>query len=341
MAVTFLLGPPGAGKSYEAVVYQVLPALQQGRKVITNLPLNLEKFSLLDPAYSALIEVRKATSDNLKPFSDVADYQDPWRHPEHGYGPLYVIDECHIPMPRGGTGRDVEEWYSLHRHEGADLVLMTQSYGKVSKSICDLVQTVIVLRKNTALGSQKSYRREVRDGLTRANRIGKPAIRTYKKEYFSLYQSYTRGGKAEAGASDIRPIWKRWEFYSAGVALLIVLYQVVFGSGILPPGLRLGDRPAAPPAASGASGAPGSPGTPPASPKLTALSAMPFKSLVIVGTLELGPEKMPVFQGIKGKSARKTVTAGDLRRMGVNVTTIGPCLVRYEFRGETGEATCE
>jgi hypothetical protein len=63
--------------------------------------------------------------------------------------------------------------------------------------------------------------------------------------------------------------------------------------------------------------------------------------LVIVGTLELGPEKMPVFQGIKGKSARKTVTAGDLRRMGVNVTTIGPCLVRYEFRGETGEATCE
>lgn len=339
MAVTFLLGPPGAGKSYEAVVYQVIPALQQGRKVITNLPLNLEKFALLDPGYPALIEVRKATSENLKPFSTLADYQDPWRHPEHGFGPLYVIDECHIPMPRGGTGRDVEEWYSLHRHEGADLVLMTQSYGKVSKSICDLVQTVIVLRKNTALGSQKSYRREVRDGLTRANRIGKPAVRTYKKEYFSLYQSYTRGGKAEAGASDIKPIWKHWSFYAAGAALLIVLYQVIFGSGILPPGLRGATKPTGPPLA--ASGDPRVSGALSTPSKPTALSSMPFKALVIVGTLEFGPEKMPVFQGITGKSARKTVTAGDLRRMGIKVTTIGPCLVRYEFRGERGEATCE
>ncbi|POB76042.1 zonular occludens toxin domain-containing protein, partial [Vibrio vulnificus] len=35
---------PGSGKSYESVVYHVIPALKDGRKVVTNLPLNLEHF---------------------------------------------------------------------------------------------------------------------------------------------------------------------------------------------------------------------------------------------------------------------------------------------------------
>jgi zona occludens toxin len=54
-----LEGIPGSGKSYEAVVFHVLPALQRGRKVITNLPLNVEMFAALDPAYRDLLEIRR------------------------------------------------------------------------------------------------------------------------------------------------------------------------------------------------------------------------------------------------------------------------------------------
>ena len=46
-----LEGIPGSGKSYEATVYHVLAALQTGRLVITNLPLNVEVFAAIDPAY--------------------------------------------------------------------------------------------------------------------------------------------------------------------------------------------------------------------------------------------------------------------------------------------------
>ena len=58
--INLLEGVPGSGKSYEAVVYHVLPALQSGRKVITNLPLNLNAFSVLYPDLVHLIELRKS-----------------------------------------------------------------------------------------------------------------------------------------------------------------------------------------------------------------------------------------------------------------------------------------
>lgn len=339
MAVTFLIGPPGAGKSYEATVYHVLPALQQGRKVITNLPLNVEAFAKLDATFPSLIDVVEPSKGNLRPFSELGHYESEWRHPEHGYGPLYVIDECHLPLPRGGTRPDVEEWYSLHRHEGADLILMTQSYGKVSKAICDLVQTVIVLRKNSNLGSRRSYRREVRDGLTRASRIGNPSIRHYKKEYFPLYQSYTRGGKGEADTSDLKPLWRRWEFYGAAAVLAYVAYQGIFGSGLLPSSLRGGKSvPVAETAQAVAAGGP-------SSGAATARAGhSPYRQLAIIGFLELGPEKMPVFRAARGvgrTSAFTTVTGGELRRQGFNVTVLGPCSVRYEYRGDAGEAACE
>lgn len=53
-----LEGIPGSGKSYEAVVFHVLEALRSGRKVITNLPLNVALFGSIDPAFPALIELR-------------------------------------------------------------------------------------------------------------------------------------------------------------------------------------------------------------------------------------------------------------------------------------------
>ena len=51
-------GIPGSGKSYEAVVFHVLESLKSGRKIITNLPLNLDLFGAIDASYPALIELR-------------------------------------------------------------------------------------------------------------------------------------------------------------------------------------------------------------------------------------------------------------------------------------------
>ena len=228
MAITMLLGVPGSGKSYESVVYQTLPALQAGRKVITNLPLNVDKFAELDPAFPALIELRNPTVDNPRPFSRLDDYQFDWRGPDGG-GPLFIIDECHFSLPRGSTPRDIEEWFSMHRHYLVDVILITQSYGKVSKSICELVQNAIVLRKNSTLGHSKSYRRQVRDGLRNSTEVGM-SVRWLNEKYYPLYKSHTKsGGGAEAGLMDVKTIWTNWRFYLLGLSLVVILYAAYQG----------------------------------------------------------------------------------------------------------------
>lgn len=231
--INLLLGAPGGGKSYEAVIFHVLPAVERGRKVITNLPLNLEEFERRSPGSSALIQIIKHEPGAPRPFSVLEHYSNTWKG-EGGLGPLYVIDECHEPLPRSGFGskgtpQEIEEWFAMHRHEGADVLLLTQSYGKVSRNIVDLVQVVYRVRKNVALGSTSSYTRKVQDGIRGS--VVNTGVRRYKKENYSLYKSHTRTNEAvqEAMTQDIVPFWKHWSVIGAVLMLsigAISLYRV-------------------------------------------------------------------------------------------------------------------
>ena len=219
--INLLIGPPGGGKSYEAVVFHVLPTLEQGRKVITNLPLNIAEIAKIEPRAPALIEMRtKSRKAGCEVFGDVSDYGDDWRDPETGQGALYVIDECHKPLPRGSTPRPVDEWYAEHRHEGADVLLMTQSYGKVSKAITDQVQTLYRVKKMTVFGKPTHYIRKVQDG-TRGE-VMSTAQRKYEERFYKLYKSHTRSLSAvlEADARDIAPAYKK--FYRASVVVAVI-----------------------------------------------------------------------------------------------------------------------
>jgi len=57
--INLLEGVPGSGKSYEAVAYHVIPALKAGRKVVTNLPLNVEAIRAVNPDWAELLEIRR------------------------------------------------------------------------------------------------------------------------------------------------------------------------------------------------------------------------------------------------------------------------------------------
>jgi zona occludens toxin len=261
--INLLLGAPGGGKSYEAVAYHVIPALAEGRKVITNLPLNLEEFP---PEQRRLLDVRTKTRKpapvidwkkaesmfkrfgfatrepkfNANSFSNVEDYGiptpnpetgliqfiDPWRHPETGAGALYVIDECHKALPRLGTPLAVEEWFAEHRHGFCDVLLMTQSHGKINAAIKDLVQVCYRVRKASHLGFSNRYIRKVLDGVggTEMNE----SVREYEPAFFKFYRSHTQSSQAgkELEAKDIVPIWKHWTF--KGAALMCIIAIVIF-----------------------------------------------------------------------------------------------------------------
>ncbi|PWB18841.1 zonular occludens toxin domain-containing protein [Comamonas sp. JNW] len=227
-----LEGIPGSGKSYEGVVYHVLEALKQGRLVITNLPLNVDQFAAIDPAYRDLIELRTrpakqlgvwdatdiaerpafqlwADRDPADPpesvftFGTVWDFYTTWRGP-NGQGPLYVIDECHVSFPKTGTPDSVVQWFKLHRHFNADVLLMTQSFRDINQPIAQLIATLIKVRKADILGKADHYIRKVHAGYRGA--VIQQGERKYKPQYFGLYRSNTQSSaSAEASAEDVKP----------------------------------------------------------------------------------------------------------------------------------------
>lgn len=240
-----LEGIPGSGKSYEASVFQALVALQQGRKIITNLPLLVDAYSAIDPMYRTLIELRRLPApirgtwdaERLDPesgqgkafelfedgrteppqpgarvFGTVWCYYSDWKHPKTGQGPLFLVDECHVAMPKLGTEKAVIEWFKLHRHFNVDVLLCTQRFRQMSQDIAELMAMVIKVRKADILGDSDSYIRKVHAGYRGA--VIQQSIRKYESHYFALYKSHTQGNSVlEAGATDVAPLsvkLKRW-----------------------------------------------------------------------------------------------------------------------------------
>ncbi|MCW8329400.1 assembly protein [Photobacterium sp. SDRW27] len=231
--INLIIGRPGGGKSYEAVVYHIIPAIKSGRKVVTNLPLNVDHFvKVFGEEVRELIVIIDSKLDDFgnvnRPFSKPDDYRDEWKN-EKGQGVLVVVDEAHMVLPTSGASREVLEFLSLHRHYGIDIILITQSDRKINKDVRDMVQLQYRCSKNTALGSDKSYTQKVQDGCR--GEVVNTNQRRYNKSYFPFYQSHTASNTAvkEATASDVKPIWQHWSIIGSVILLGGVLIFVLSG----------------------------------------------------------------------------------------------------------------
>jgi zona occludens toxin len=249
-----LEGIPGSGKSYEAVVFHVLAALKAGRKVVTNLPLNVPMFSAIDPAYAELLEIRFRPRPALGTwdvtrvddqgngnafvlgddvdqtvkvqhvFGGVWDFYDPWRD-KNGRGPLFIVDECHNCWPKIGTDPQVVEFFKLHRHFNCDILGMTQSFRDINQAIAGLTAMLIKVRKADILGRKDSYIRKVHAGYRGA--VISTDERKYQPQYFPLYKSHTQGQSvAESDAQDVTPMLVKfnrvkWAFLAAGLVATV------------------------------------------------------------------------------------------------------------------------
>lgn len=256
-----LEGIPGSGKSYEAVTFHVLHALAQGRKVITNLPLQVGEFEKISPAYADLIELRHKSSSILGTwdaarvdehgngeafqlvtglpiqksgidngvFGSVWDYYTTWKHPTTGQGPLFVIDECHTSMPKLGIDMQVVEWFKLHRHFNCDVLLATQNFRDVNQPIANLLAMLVKVRSADVLSGKKdSYIRKVHAGFRGA--VISTEIRKYQVEFFALYKSHSQGNSvAESTASDVSPMLVKFKRFSRVFYLVTAVYCVWAG----------------------------------------------------------------------------------------------------------------
>lgn len=377
--INLLLGPPGAGKSYEAVVYHVLPALARGRKVITNLPLNMEALAALDPDFPGLVELRdktlaerpetlsreaaaaltKAEQEKRSRWSDRAfanpeDFASDWRH-EEGFGPLYVVDECHFCMPVGRTQIGVEEWFSMHRHYNADVLLISQGSSKISRAIRDLVQVCYKVRKAVALGKPDGYIRKVHDGV--GGGVISEGERTYKPQMFGLWRSHTQGvAIAEHKADDVAPFIVKFKRFTRVVVVLALAACVwAFWPSSKPPAKPAAVKPPAGPVqAAGAIGAgrgtihPQSPATAPPRPVQAAAPAVeevpePYgsKSLHVTGRLTMGARTLYTFAVSDGGRVITDLTSEDLKRAGYRWEPLTDCAGTLHWRSKSRALTCD
>lgn len=245
MAITLLKGKPRSGKSYEAVRYHILPAIQEGRKVVTNIPLNIDEFvKIFGSQVRELIDVYPF--DFKKPYgnerglpylSDPEDYikYETWKD-DNGkdYGPLFVIDECHFHFPTHTAGKSVIpqdltqkqlNFFSGHGHWGFDFLLLTQSDRKLNKLLREDIEICFEVRKVRAHSDSSYSRKTSYYGEPRTTGLISTETRKYESQYFALYKSHTQSNAPveEAAVKDI----KKW--YQSGMAkMTICMFSLSF-----------------------------------------------------------------------------------------------------------------
>ncbi|THF93693.1 MAG: hypothetical protein E8G75_01000 [Sulfitobacter sp. SK025] len=211
MAGKLLIGKPGAGKSYTAVADEILPALKQGRVVITNLPLQLDVLRQFVPNADDLVYLRQTWGPEFFGTWDIKNEkwidQDPflsWQHPKiRGMGPLILVDEAHEHFALKTTDKSVLFWFAKHRHQGCDFVLITQRTKKLHIDVRDLCEFTVVVQRTSvvkiirpALMFKDTYVRLIYDGadIGWTSRPMHKQVRFYDPKVYKLYQSFTMGG---------------------------------------------------------------------------------------------------------------------------------------------------
>jgi len=206
MSVLAYTGLPGSGKSYAVVEHQILPALKAGRRVVTNIPLNLDAIRQILPD----AEVVEFPTEQIKGEPDrIFDYVTP--------GCVFILDEVWRLFPSGLRSNKVPEPFKSllaeHRHmvdaagNSTQIVLVTQDLAQISAFARQLVETTFRSVKMTVIGADRRFRVDVFQGpVSGPNPPLQSRIRevygTYKPEVYKLYKSHTMSESAEAGANE-------------------------------------------------------------------------------------------------------------------------------------------
>lgn len=234
-------GKPGGGKSYECVVNHIIPTVTKDkRKIVTNIPLNIEHFVAVYGEYTRdLIEVVDGEFHNFggeRPFSRIehfTQYED-WQN-EQGLKVFFFIDEAHLALPNRGqrvANEEIREWFSMARHSGFDIMLMSQFLTKVHREIRELISVHYRAIKKDFIGRPKHYVLKVHsDASTRTSSVVATHERTYDKNYFNFYKSHTNSSKSvvESSPQDVKPWYKSYFIYGSALVFLLAIFSIASG----------------------------------------------------------------------------------------------------------------
>jgi zona occludens toxin len=238
MAINAYTGWPGSGKSYEVVTAVILPALQKGRRVVTNI------YGLqFDEIAAYLVEqgadknklgsvVLVKNEDILTPrfFCHDGKTDDTIVQP----GDLVCIDEARRFWGAGSKflpGHEIffrEHRHYVHpeTHESCDLVLVTQDISDLDRKLKVIIEMNCHMVKAKKIGLKNTYRVELSEGArTTRNKPYQTIVKKYNKEFFKFYSSYDgKGGNEQA--IDKRQNMLKGSLFRVVLPLLLLLLGI-------------------------------------------------------------------------------------------------------------------
>jgi zona occludens toxin len=222
MPIDVYYGAGGSGKSHSMIAMRLLPAVMQGRRVVTNIagidPEKILQYCIAkgaDPSkVGSVVKFGKntATAPNfwgkvIHPDDDEGEviYDDSQSFIKGG--DLILIDEVHqIWPPKGQLSKDMFDFLPVHRHfadpvtlVSCDLVVASQSFRLIHGDFVAQADHIYHFLSHDVIGSESSYTRtHKRLQGSRLKDVGKPEPMKYDKEVFSLYKSSNIEGAKKA-----------------------------------------------------------------------------------------------------------------------------------------------
>lgn len=224
MAIHNYCGLPGSGKSYSVVEQVLIPALKDGRRIVTNVPLKME--TIYEDYPSADIELFDLTNV-------ASEFFDLDLH-ESRRGAVWIIDECWKRFPQGtrvdAIPKPVGAFFAEHRHFVGDdgfsteIVLVCQSITQLAAFIRELVDTTYITKKMDKVGQDGRFRVDIYAGpqnLTRPDReqFVRQSFGTYKKSVWRYYSSHTRN-RTSFGAGNEKTVGRSGSIWKSPIFIL-------------------------------------------------------------------------------------------------------------------------
>lgn len=200
--IVFHEGLPRSGKSYEAVVRRLIPALLAGRRVFTNIA-GVDHERIADAAPLPVEKVREL----LHVLTD-AQLLQLWTLDLKNS--LLVLDEVQNTWGvKAKLPPEMVKFVAEHGHHGIDVILMSQDYKDVHVIWRRRIEVRQVTMKLTGIGKQDSYSVTTYRGKGQElyEKVSTKVVK-YDPRYFGTYKSYSDSDVSTAVLKDDRAtVW--------------------------------------------------------------------------------------------------------------------------------------
>jgi zona occludens toxin len=213
MALKGYFGSPGSGKTYEVVENVILPAIKQGRRVVTNIA-GLDYEAITDYLDSKGSDREKLGTIFPILLNDtiagqfaviVGDGESAYLDEEKSIirgGDMLVLDEVWRVWEDGvKLHPDDRRFLRMHRHLAnkethvtCDVALISQTFTDVHRQVRSLIEERYEMQKHLALGMRNRYRVSI---YTKGARVPHQTLqKKYQSEIHELYKSHSMGKEA-------------------------------------------------------------------------------------------------------------------------------------------------